>query len=234
MSDPEFDRALRRALLDAAARDAAGALPAPAPSRRHKRAMRAMLRDPLRWAKNRTRPAWQTALARAAAFLLAVLAGLAALTLSIPAARATLLRWYVTWTDPTHLTYRYTGEAPDAPLPHYEITALPDEFAEVERVEHPFVVNIVYEGPDGNMIFLDYNFTFKGSFITYGTENMDVYDIYINGFPGKYMENKTPENVSHVTWIDTDMNIQFSISGTLSRDDILHIAESVSLVKSTN
>lgn len=37
-----------------------------------------------------------------------------------------------------------------------------------------------------------------------------------------------------ITWIDSQNNIQFSIDGNLDRDDILHIAESVSLAKREN
>lgn len=36
-----------------------------------------------------------------------------------------------------------------------------------------------------------------------------------------------------ITWIDAQNNIQFSIDGNFDADDILHIAESVSLVNST-
>ena len=36
-----------------------------------------------------------------------------------------------------------------------------------------------------------------------------------------------------ITWIDAQNKIQFSIDGNFDADDILHIAESVSLVNST-
>ena len=58
MTDQELDQMLRRALLDAAAQEAE-ALPQEPPelSPRHGRSMRAMLRDPLAWARSRRRPA---------------------------------------------------------------------------------------------------------------------------------------------------------------------------------
>ena len=34
-----------------------------------------------------------------------------------------------------------------------------------------------------------------------------------------------------ITWIDPEQNIQFSVDANLSENDILHVAESVSLVK---
>lgn len=36
-----------------------------------------------------------------------------------------------------------------------------------------------------------------------------------------------------ITWIDPDSGLQFSIDANLDKIDILHIAESVSLVEST-
>lgn len=58
MTDQELDQMMRRALLDAAAQEAE-ALPQEPPelSPRHGRSMRAMLRDPLAWARSRRRPA---------------------------------------------------------------------------------------------------------------------------------------------------------------------------------
>lgn len=52
MTDQKLDQMLRRALLDAAAQEAE-ALPQEPPelSPRHGRSMRAMLRDPLAWAR---------------------------------------------------------------------------------------------------------------------------------------------------------------------------------------
>ena len=71
MTDQELDQMLRRALLDAAAQEAE-ALPQDPPelSPRHGRSMRAMLRDPLAWARSRRRPALRTAARHAAAVLL--------------------------------------------------------------------------------------------------------------------------------------------------------------------
>ena len=36
-----------------------------------------------------------------------------------------------------------------------------------------------------------------------------------------------------ITWIDTQSNIQFTIQAQMSADDLVHMAESVSLVETT-
>ena len=87
MTDQELDQMMRRALLDAAAQEAE-ALPQEPPelSPRHGRSMRAMLRDPLAWARSRRRPALRTAARHAAARP-------AAAVLLVLVLSAAVLRW---------------------------------------------------------------------------------------------------------------------------------------------
>ena len=72
----------KRMVLDAAAQEAE-ALPQEPPelSPRHGRSMRAMLRDPLAWARSRRRPALRTAARHAAAVLLVLVLSAAVLSL---------------------------------------------------------------------------------------------------------------------------------------------------------
>ena len=85
MTDQELDQMMRRALLDAAAQEAE-ALPQEPPelSPRHGRSMRAMLRDPLAWARSRRRPALRTAARHAAAVLLMLVLSATLLVISAP------------------------------------------------------------------------------------------------------------------------------------------------------
>lgn len=61
-------------------------------------------------------------------------------------------------------------------------------------------------------------------------------------FPGTiYITDETyifvaadQENDSNaITWIDTQSNIQFTVQAQMSTDDLVHMAESVSLVETT-
>ncbi len=240
MSDQELDRAMRRALLDAAARDWAALEEQPfcacAPSRRHRREMRAMLRDPLRWARRRGQPRQKRAFARAAACVLAVLLGLCALTLCIPSARAAVRRWFIEWADSAHFIYHYTGQAPAEALPRYEITALPEGFSEVERVESDAFTSVVFENQtdqaDGALYF-EYHYIFETGLAAVNTEDSDIYDVKVKHMPGKYIKSRLTEGFSELTWIDEDAGIQFYLSSQSTQIDIVNIAENVSLVKAT-
>lgn len=94
MTDQELDQMMRRALLDATAQEAE-ALPQEPPelSPRHGRSMRAMLRDPLAWARSRRRPALRTAARHAAAVLLVLVLSAAVLVTVSPQVRADITRW---------------------------------------------------------------------------------------------------------------------------------------------
>lgn len=96
MTDQELDQMMRRALLDAAAQEAE-ALPQEPPelSPRHGRSMRAMLRDPLAWARSRRRPALRTAARHAAAVLLVLVLSAAVLVTVSPQVQADITRWVV-------------------------------------------------------------------------------------------------------------------------------------------
>ena len=96
MTDQELDQMMRRALLDAAAQEAE-ALPQEPPelSPRHGRSMRAMLRDPLAWARSRRRPALRTA----------------ALVTVSPQARADITRWVAEQTGNV-LDFQFRGDSP--------------------------------------------------------------------------------------------------------------------------
>lgn len=236
MNDQELDNAIRSALLDAAARDFDEAQeqvdPAASPSPRHQKEMRAMLRDPLRWARSRTQRARYAPLGWAAVFLLAALLGLSVLIQFIPTAQADEQHWYIEWEDSTHLTFHYTGEYPNKALPHYEITALPDGFEEVDRFDHSPLIQIVYQDADGNKIIFTYHFLIKSSKTFYSLNEQDfVEPIQVDGMPGLFLGSHNPDYFQEITWIDEEACIQLSIRALLSKEDILRMARSLSLVK---
>ncbi len=235
MNDQELDAAIRRLLLDSVERRMRAIdlndVPQASPSPRHQAQMRAMLQNPLKWARHKARPVWLTVLRRAAAFLLAVLLGLGVVAFSIPSARAAMVRWFIEWRDATHWAYRYTGEAPAEDIPEYTITALPEGFVETERREHPASVSVVYENSAGDVIYLDYHYMFEGTLAFYGAENSDIYDVEVNHMHGQYTESQLPGAFNGITWIDEEANIQFDITSVFGRDSIMHMAESISLVE---
>lgn len=227
--------ALRELFLDAAAIEFSEELFSTEPvavSPRFQRQMNDMLVNPQRWAKRRVRPLWKKCVQTAAAILLVCSLSLGTLVAVSPAVRAAVIHWATEWYE-THILYRYSGEQISGELPKYEITALPEGYVETERIEMPEYFRASYENAQGQWLWFSYSFMQQGSALDILTEGMEVRDITVNGFDGQIFLSLDPKNDNTLTWIDPDANLQFTVDAFLDESTLLHIAESVALVKST-
>lgn len=236
MADNTEDALLRELLLDAASAEFSEALSSAEPvavSPRFQRQMGEMLADPQRWAKRRTRPLWKKCVQTAAAVFLVCSLSLGTLVAVSPAVRAAVLRWTTEWYE-TNVVYRYAGEQISGPLPQYEITALPEGYVEVERFTLPGYESVTYRNTEGLLLRLDYIFMHQGAAHSILTEDMETSEITVGGFSGQLFLSQIPEQSNAVTWIDPAANLQFTVDGFMDKSGLLHIAESISLVKTAN
>ena len=237
MTDQELDTLMRRVLLDSLKLDAESAASGELvfePTPRYQRQMAAMLSDPLKWARKRARPIWKSALQKVAMILLVFTLSLGSLMAVSPTVRAAVVRWVTEWYE-THVVYRFSGEQLSGEMPKYEITNLPEGYVEDERVDWPTYISIIYrKANDENApwIYLRYVYMQQGTVNNIGTEGADIIPVTVNGIEGQlYLAGNPDESDSTITWIDPDKNIAFIVDAALDADSILHIAESVSLVK---
>ena len=233
MTDGELDGLMRRVLVDALRADEAADESGPmfVPSRQYQRQTRAMLKDPLAWARRWSRPVWARVLQQAAAVLLIVSLSLGGFLAVVPDARAAVVNWAIEWYE-NRILYRFSGPPTPTPLPFYEITALPAGYAEIER--EPDYAFVIYENEAGDELWLEYSFMVQGSAATLDTTDTNMYDIMVNQNHGQFFESIHPDVTNAIVWVDEKTNIQFTIDGPFSLLDMLHIAESVSLVKTSN
>ena len=234
MTEQELDLLMRNVLLDAIALDEetnTETIPY-TPSLHHQKQIKAMLKNPLRWARDRKQPVWKRALKRVAVILLVISLAFGSLMVVSPTARATFIRWVTEWYE-THVTYRYAGDDMVDDLPEYTITELPEGYAEDrdQRIEFGTQTFISYQNGDINStITLHYCYMQQGAATVFVLENADSVPIIVNGCEGQIFLSKNLETTRNaVTWIDIEQNIQFTIQARLSTDDLLHMAESVSL-----
>lgn len=236
MTEQELDRIMRRVLIDSLKIDderaEKGQAPSFKPTSRYKRRMRAMLTDPLSWLHRQEHPRWQQIARRVAIILITCIVAIGGIIVISPTARAVVVRWVVEWYE-NNIVYRYWGEQNTEELPQYEISGLPDGYVETVRDTAPGLVAVTYENHSGDIIFFDYSFMHQGSQTNFILNDDDVFDVQVNGMYGKFFRSHTSEKLSEVTWIDSEQNIQFTIGGCLEYDVILHMAETVSLCKTT-
>lgn len=238
MTDRELDRMMQHVLLDAIKRDCekeTDDVPAFKPTRHYQRQMAAMLSDPLKWARKWARPIWKSALQKVAMILLVFTLSLGSLMAVSPTVRAAVVRWVTEWYE-THIVYRYSGEQITGEMPQYEIIDLPEGYIEDERVNWPSYVSVVYQNKDtGKTIYLDCTYMQQGSASDYVTDGVEVVPVTVNGLSGQLFLTDDWENKwNTITWNDAERNLQFEIDANVNRDVILHMAESVSLVKTEN
>lgn len=104
MTEQELDLFMRNVLLDAIALDEetnTETIPY-TPSLHHQKQIKAMLKSPLRWARDRKQPVWKRALKRVAVILLVISLAFGSLMVISPTARATFIRWVTEWYE-THI-----------------------------------------------------------------------------------------------------------------------------------
>lgn len=230
MTDQELDRIMQRVLMDSLKMETEQAKEEQAPpfkeTPRHWRQMHAMLANPLGWLHRREHPGWRRA---AVIFLVCILTFGGGMVFS-PTARATVVRWVIEWHGNT-ITYLYTGEQNAEELPQYGVSGLPDGYVETGRDAAPGLVAVTYENQNGDVIYFDYSFMHQGSQTNFILNDDDVYNVTVNQMDGKFFKSRIPGNLSSLTWIDSDKNIQFSLDGNFGLEELLHIAKSVSLCK---
>ena len=233
MTDQELDTLMRRVLLDSLKLDAestaSGEL-AFEPTPRYQRQMAAMLKDPLKWGRRRARPLWKNVAQKAAVILLVFSLSLGSLMAVCPTVRAAVVRWVTEWYE-THVVYRFSGEQLSGEMPQYEISGLPQDYTEIIRDVYEASVSVVYESPSGDMICFDYTHMQQGAANIIAPGDDEIIDVTVNGIQGQLFLPHNSENAKTITWIDADSNLQFVVKAFCSETDILHMAESVSLVK---
>ena len=236
MTDKELDELMRRVLRDSLETESGQTADAEfKPTVGYRRQMRAMLDNPLKWARNMKRPVWKRALKVAAMFALTVSLGLMAVG---PTARASIMRW-IQETYETYILYRYTDEYNEI-LPEYGIRALPDGYEEISQSGTADlnatgeIVSCEYENPEGDKIIFTYLAMSDGTLSAFSTDDADVTDVEVQGFDGKFFAARDPANWNTLMWMDTRNNLHFAIDGYFSMDDMMRMAESVYLCNTTN
>ena len=193
MTEQELDLFMRNVLLDAIALDEetnTETIPY-TPSLHHQKQIKAMLKNPLRWARDRKQPVWKRALKRVAVILLVISLAFGSLMVVSPTARATFIRWVTEWYE-THVTYRYAGDDMVGDLPEYTITELPEGYAEDrdQRIEFGTQTFISYQNGDiDSAITLHYCYMQQGSATIFVLENADSVPIIVNGCEGQMICN---------------------------------------------
>lgn len=222
---------LRRALLGAAELDL-GALGGeiPPPSPRQAKRMKAMLADPFGYARRLRRPAWKKALHTAAMIAVTAALSISLLSAASPTVRAAIKAWFMEARQ-FSISYIFSGEAETEEIPYYVLTELPEGYAYAEEDNWTTSRRIRYTNAASQRITFEYTYMEEGSGFLVDTHNMTVRDILVNGCVGQLFLSSDPDQGSAILWMDEASNIQFFIDAFATEQELLHMAEHISLCK---
>ena len=227
MTEAEMDHMMRMTLFDAIALDEKNAdNPEFAfhSSQRHSRQMQQMLKNPLKWARNRNRGIFRKTAQWAAVVLLFISLSFGFVMLFSAPARAAVERWIVEWYE-THIVYRYSGSAES--LPRYELTGLPRGFTELERMEEPTFTDVVYGNESGELISFIYEVMAQGGATVFVPNEDAVIEVMIGKNQGRLFIPQDPESMKKLTWIDERAGIHFTLIADMNESDLIGLAESI-------
>ncbi len=191
-----------------------------------RRKMEALLR------RQRRRSIRHTVWRYAAAVLLTVTLTFGAVMAVSPQARAAVVQWVRTVYE-NSVVYRFFNPAPQGALPRYQLTWLPEGFAEVDAYvsQHGYSFLYMNENTEQGIAF-DYSYMRDGVAPTIASEGgYTISHAEINGMLADFYQMSNENGTNVLVLIDEKAGIIFTISANTDKDSIFNIAEGMALCK---
>lgn len=230
------DYILRDIFLDAAAEEYADELASTdqiATSLRFQNQIDKLLKKSRKWGERNKKTLWKRCGQSVAVFLFVCSLTLGTIMLASPTVRAAVVEWIIEWYD-THIIYRFSEKPDIETVPEYEITELPSGY--VTPGEEQELVDgraITYENDNGDTIYFEYVRVESGSALMIRTEDVELLEVEVNGYSGHIYLSEDLSESNAIVWYDEQKKIQFMIDGFVEQEDLLWMANSVSLCKTT-
>lgn len=240
MTDSEFDKLLRAALMESTWLDFSPAIKAAEQdeitfSKRYIRRRDKMLQDPFAYAKKAGLSLWQRA-ARTVAMILLVCSILFAVMWSVPEVRAAIRKLYMEWYETYIAVYvqddTRAGET-DLSKIHVEIPAdvLPEGYREIIRDEYAGV--LVYSDKTRNTISIDYRVVGKAHAVRTNSEDILVQTRLLDGVEYYQFKAERDNRLNQIIWINTEYDLLFGITAStdLDTDVLMLLAQNIVVIK---
>lgn len=230
------DYILRDIFLDAAAEEYAAELASTeqvVTSLKFQKQIEKLLKKSSRGSKERKKPLWKQCIQSVAVFLLVCSIAFGTVMIASPTVRAAVIEWVIEWYD-THIVYRFFGEPDLEAIPKYDITELPSGYATPgEGQELIDGWAITYENDTGDVVYFKYSRVESGSALMIVTEGTEPLEVKVSGHFGQIYLSEDLRESNTIIWYDEREKIQFMIDGLVGQEDLLRMANSVSLCKTT-
>ena len=163
----------------------------------------------------------------AAVFLAALIAGAAWLAVDARA-REAFFGWIrEVYTNST--LYRVTPNHASTVLPRLTLTWLPDGLGEPDVYEDDTMYSVMYADEETRfLLVIDYCLLTDETLTMYMTDQTPEH-LQVNGTPADFFAARDEADTCNLIWIDPETGVLCSINATLSREDVLRIAEGMIL-----
>lgn len=180
---------------------------------------------PARLSRRANYPALYRVRNRAAGILLALVLT-SAVWLSVDVrAREALFGW-IRETYEAYFIYRYAGKTPaEAESSHYQPTALPPDWEEVDRWTDESGGTVLYNDGTNGLYHFTYTWAERGTPVVIETYAPKV--TYVHQMPADYYEKYEESENALLVWQDKKTGVFFALSAALSQEEMIEIAESV-------
>ena len=198
----------------------------PAPEECNPRFSQSFQRKMARVIRRANHPIPYRVMQRVASFLLVLVLGFMTVLAVSPAARAAFASW-IRETYESFFAYSFTEKA-EGPAPNrkYYISELPEGYVELTASHVDHTGQCIYVNEENALIVLTYACG-DGSVYFIEKEGYTVKPITVAGNPGEmYLDHISDPNKG-IVWIDEEKQIMFSITGQLTEEELLALAESV-------
>lgn len=144
-------------------------------------------------------------------------------------ARAEFFAW-VREVYENSIIYRFRGEATEGDLPECTVTWLPEGYSSVSEDKTQTTKYITYS--DGEKeIYLNWRKISSSTISATLTDDIETKTVFVNGISAELIVPIDKTMSTELIWVDQEAGLIYSLSGVLAEEDLLRIAESISVAK---
>lgn len=130
-----------------------------------------------------------------------------------------------------YFVYHFEGSSDvNKELVDYRPTLIPNGYTEFYSDTTEDTIIVVYANEEGEMLKFSYSHNPDNTTWFVGADSLTVQPITINGISGEAITSTEQGAATAIMWITTE-NTAFNISGFLSVEDLIAMAESVQIIK---
>lgn len=142
-----------------------------------------------------------------------------------------MVRWF-TAEYSNHIAYDFNGRVSGTELGDWEITKLPENYRQSERINLESMVCVLYDNGDTDMeIELNYQLLSEGNGFNLDNEWHTVSNVQIGEKTGQLFAATEEGGSNMVFWVDAAAEHAFLLTSRLPCDVLLELAKSVASVE---